>query len=212
MTGRSALNKFTLLALLLSAFFVTQNGFSKPTYGIAFGYVPGYTSSTSGYVMNVSDIPWSDLSHVSFFVVTITGTTPVISDPLGLHAALIAQAHAQSPKVRCYMTVGGATQTVWPTTNANCITLADNIANMMTEPVKRPKPRRPFIPNRISDTPLREWPGCILRLLPATSSAGIRHRGLLHFARLHKAFVCRAHTSWTRPTARPHVSGSHQRL
>src|SRR5579862_5305585 len=103
MIGRVAPFKFFIILLVaMAALFSTETAFSAPNYGVGFGYVPGYKSSTGSYTMSVADIPWGDLSHVSFFVVTITGTTPVFSDSAGIHAPLLAQAHSQSPKVRCF--------------------------------------------------------------------------------------------------------------
>jgi hypothetical protein len=126
-------SKFKLiLALLFSVLLVPSMSFSAATYGISYGYVPGYSSSTGSYTMSISDIPWSDLSHVAFFAALANTTTITTSggvvDPLNNQATLIAQAHAHN--VRCYLTVGGASSSnVWPSGTANCKTFADNIVS-----------------------------------------------------------------------------------
>ncbi len=122
------------LALLFTLLLSPTFSFAASTYGISYGYVPGYSSSTGSYTMAISDIPWSDLSHVAFFAALANNTTITTSggvvDPLNNQATLIAQAHAQTPVVRCYLTVGGASASnVWPSGTANCKTFADNIVS-----------------------------------------------------------------------------------
>jgi hypothetical protein len=122
------------LALLIAVLLSPTLSFSASNYGITYGYVPGYSSSTGTYAMSISDIPWSSLSHVAFFAALANNTTITTSggvvDPLNNQATLISQAHGQTPVVRCYLTVGGAsTSNVWPSGTANCKTFADNIVS-----------------------------------------------------------------------------------
>src|SRR5277367_6685004 len=101
------LKSLTLKALpmiLVIFSFSSSTSFAYPTYGIAYGYVPGYSSSTGSYTMTITDIPFQDLSHVAFFVALVNGTSVALSN--GASApSLISHAHLATPNpVRCYLT------------------------------------------------------------------------------------------------------------
>ncbi len=128
----------TKKVLMLAGMILLLSGFSKvlasPNYVIA-AYAPGWNSNTSyNFVGNYQTaIPWSTLSHVYFAFATVGGTAVHLSDPNAIAAGLCSYAHANG--VRCYLSVGGASGNNWPTdttNDANCSTLAQNIANLLT--------------------------------------------------------------------------------
>jgi GH18 family chitinase len=128
----------TKKVLMLAGIILLLSGFSKvlasPNYVIA-AYAPGWNSNTSyNFVGNYQTaIPWSTLSHVYFAFATVGGTAVHMSDPNAIAAGLCSYAHANG--VRCYISVGGASGNNWPTdttNDANCSTLATNIADLLT--------------------------------------------------------------------------------
>src|SRR3970040_822194 len=104
---------------------------AAPSY-VVVGYAPGWNSNPSyNFAGNFpTDIPWSRISHIYFAFALANNTTVAMSNPNPTAAAICNQAHANG--VRCYISIGGASGNVWPTTTANAQTLADNIANLLT--------------------------------------------------------------------------------
>ena len=119
--------KIFIAALVLGSS-LTATSFARPPY-VVVGYAPSWNSNPN-YVIDLSAIPYGDITHIYDAFAIVTGAASVsFTRPAGL---IVREAHAQG--VRVYLSVGGAsTNNVWPASSAAATTLADYLATQMVQ-------------------------------------------------------------------------------